>query len=56
MTEINWSELIKSKKSVVACDKYFYGNVIALYYDDIIIEGATIKSHEYIVPKSSRSL
>jgi uncharacterized protein with von Willebrand factor type A (vWA) domain len=39
----------------MACDKYFCGNVIAQYHDDIIIiiiEGATIKSHEYIVPKS----
>jgi hypothetical protein len=40
----------------MACDKYFCGNVITQYHDDIIIiiiiEGATIKSHEYIVPKS----
>ena len=37
----------------MACDKYFCGNVIAQYHDNIIIiEGATIKSHEYIVPKS----
>ena len=53
MTDIDWNELIQSKKSVMACDKYFCGNVIAQYHDDIIIiEGATIKSHEYIVPKS----
>ena len=52
MTGINWNELIQSKKSVMARDKYFCGNVIAQYHDDIIIEGATIKSHEYIVPKS----
>jgi hypothetical protein len=36
----------------MACDKYFYGNVIAQYHDNIIIEGAAIKSHEYIVLKS----
>ena len=36
----------------MACDKYFCGNVIAQYHDNIIIEGATIKSHGYIVPKS----
>jgi hypothetical protein len=53
VTEIDWDELIKAKKSVMACDKYFCGNVIAQYDDNIIIiEGATIKSHEYIVPKS----
>jgi hypothetical protein len=53
VTEIDWNELVQSKKSVMACDKYFCGNVIAQYHDDIIIiEGATIKSHEYIVPKS----
>jgi hypothetical protein len=53
VTEIDWNELIKLKKSVMACDKFFCGNVIAQYHDDIIIiEGATIKSHEYIVPKS----
>ena len=50
MTEIDWNELIKLKKSVTACDKFFCGNVIAQYHDDIIIiEGATIKSHEYII-------
>ena len=37
----------------MACDKHFCGNVMAEYNDKlIIIEGATIKSHEYIVPKS----
>ena len=36
----------------MACDKYFCGNVIAQYHDNIIIEGAIIKSHGYIVPKS----
>jgi hypothetical protein len=31
----------------------FCGKVIAQYHDKIIIiEGATIKSHEYIIPKS----
>jgi hypothetical protein len=53
MTEIDWNELIQSKKSVMASDKHSCGNVIAQYDDNIIIiEGATIKSHEYIVPKS----
>ena len=50
---IDWNELIQSKKSVMALDKHFCGNVIAQYDDNIIIiEGAIIKSHEYIVPKS----
>ena len=53
MTEIDWNELVKLKKSVMACDKYFCGNVMAQYHDNIIIiEGTTIKSHEYMVPKS----
>jgi hypothetical protein len=53
MTEIDWGELIKLKKSLTACDEYYRGNVIAQYHYDIkiIIEGATIKSHECIVPK-----
>ena len=54
MTEIDWNELVKLKKSVMACDKYFCGNVMAQYHDNIIIiEGTTIKSHEYMVPKSN---
>ena len=52
MAEIDWNELIGSKKSARACDKHSCGNVMAQYDDNIIIEGATIKSHEYIVPKS----
>ena len=52
MTEIDWNELIQSKRSVMASDRQFCGNVIAQYHDNIIIiEGATIKSHQYIVPK-----
>jgi len=53
MTEIDWNELIQSKKEVMACDKHSCGNVMAEYNDNIlVIEGTTIKSHEYIVPKS----
>ena len=52
MTEIDWNELIQSK-SVIAYDKRYCGNVMPEYDDKlIIIEGATIKSHEYIVQKS----
>lgn len=53
MVEIDWKELIRSKKEVRTCDKHSCGNVMAEYDDKlIIIEGATIKSHEFIVPKS----
>jgi hypothetical protein len=53
MTEIDWDKLIQSKKSVKGCDKHSCGNVMAEYDDNIIIiEGTTIKSHEFIVPKS----
>ncbi|MFL6318249.1 MAG: hypothetical protein ACJ72C_10495 [Nitrososphaeraceae archaeon] len=51
MAEIDWNELIGSKKSARACDKHSCGNVMAQYDDNIIIEGATIKSHEYISSK-----
>ena len=44
--------MIKLKKSVMACDKFSCGNVIAQYNDNIVLEGATIKPHEYIAPKS----
>jgi hypothetical protein len=51
---INWSHLIESKKGVKASDQKACGNVIAEYKDKlVIIEGASIKSHEYIVPKST---
>jgi hypothetical protein len=53
MSKIDWNELAQSKKEVMASDKHSCGNVMAEYTDNIIvIEGATIKSHEYIVPKS----
>ncbi|MFL6357492.1 MAG: hypothetical protein ACJ71C_13165 [Nitrososphaeraceae archaeon] len=46
MTGIDWNELIQLKKSVMACDNHFCGNVMAQYHDNIIIiEGSTIKSH-----------
>jgi hypothetical protein len=53
MAEIDWNELIQSKKEVRACDNHSCGNVMAEYdNNNIIIEGTTIKSHEFIVPKS----
>ena len=51
---INWLDLTESKKDVKASDQKPCGNVIAEYKDKlVIIEGASIKSHEYIVPKST---
>ena len=55
MAEIDWDDLIQSKKSVRACDEHSCGNVMAEYNDNIIVtEGATIKSHEYIVPNQKQ--
>ncbi len=51
---INWLYLIESKKDVKASDQKACGNVIAEYKDKlVIIEGESIKSHEYIIPKST---
>ena len=53
INQINWNELIWSRKEVKSSDQYVCGNVMAEYKDKIIIiEGDTIKSHEYIIPKS----
>ena len=53
-TMINWLDLTESKKDVKARDQKACGNVIAEYKDKlVIIEGGSIKSHEYIVPKST---
>ena len=50
---INWSHLTESKKDVKANDQKACGNVIAEYKDKlVIIEGESIISHEYIIPKS----
>lgn len=54
ITMINWSYLTASKKEVKDSNQKACGNVIAEYKDKIvIIEGVNIKSHEYIVPKST---
>jgi len=42
---IDWNDLTGSRKSVKDNHLRDCGNVI------VIIEGATIKSHEYIIPK-----
>jgi hypothetical protein len=49
---IDWNDLTGSRKSVKDNHLRDCGNVMAEYKDKIvIIEGATIKSHEYIIPK-----
>jgi len=51
---IDWSYLIELKKGVIANDQTACGNVIAEYKDKlVIVEGETVKFHEYIVPKST---
>jgi hypothetical protein len=51
---INWSRLTEAKKGVIASDQKSCGNVIAEYKDKlIIIEGESVKSHEYIISKST---
>ncbi|HET7391572.1 MAG TPA: hypothetical protein VFJ51_12165 [Nitrososphaeraceae archaeon] len=53
MNRKDWNELIRSRKKVKSSDHHICGNVMAEYKDKIIIiEGDTIKSHEYIIPKS----
>jgi hypothetical protein len=53
-TTINWSHLTESKKEVKASDQRNCGNIIAEYKDKlVIIEGTNMKSHEYIIPKST---
>jgi hypothetical protein len=48
MAEIDWNELIQSKKSVKACDNYPCGNVMAEYNGRCFNKITSI----YIVPKS----
>ena len=47
---LEWTNMVKKVKS---SDQCVCGNIMAEYKDKIIIiEGDTIKSHEYIIPKS----
>jgi len=53
MNQTDWNQLVESRKEVKSSDHHTCGNVMAEYNDKIIIiEGYTIKSHEYIIPKS----
>jgi hypothetical protein len=49
---INWDEIIKSNKEVVASDRKRCGNVIAQTEDDIIISEGLVNRHQFIMPKS----
>jgi hypothetical protein len=52
VNDIDWNDLTESRKSVKDNHLRNCGNVMAEYKDKIvIIEGATIKSHKYIIPK-----
>ena len=48
----DWSEIIKTRKSVRASDKIVCGNVIAEYKDNIIIMHGEFVSHQHMIPKS----
>jgi hypothetical protein len=52
MSCFDWDDLAKSKKVVKTKDERSCGNLMAEYKDSIIIIEGTIKSHEYVVPKS----
>jgi hypothetical protein len=53
-TIVNWSRLAEAKKGVLFSDQKTCDNVIAEYKDRlVIIEGDSVKSHEYIIPKST---
>ena len=56
MSSIDWVDLAKSQKVVKTKDERSCGNLMAEYKDNIIIIEGVIKSHEYMVPKSSDSL
>ncbi len=48
----DWESLTKSQKIVKTKDKRSCGNLMAEYKDNIIIIEGSIKSHEYMIPKS----
>jgi hypothetical protein len=49
---INWDEIIKSGKGVIASDRKRSGTVIAQTKDDVVISDGVIKRHQFIMPKS----
>jgi hypothetical protein len=49
---INWDEIIKSNKGVIASDRKRCGTIIAQTEDDIIISEGVVNRHQFIMPKS----
>jgi hypothetical protein len=53
MLTLDWDEITKNKNLVRSSDQRPCGNIIAEYKDNIfIIRGETIKSCEYMIPKT----
>jgi hypothetical protein len=52
MPSFDWDSLTKSQKIVKTKDERSCGNLMAEYKDNIIIIEGSIKSHEYMIPKS----
>jgi len=48
----DWESLTKSQKIVKTKDERSCGNLMAEYKDNIIIIEGSIKSHEFMIPKS----
>lgn len=52
MYGFDWDSLTKSQKIVKTKDERSCGNLMAEYKDNIIIIEGSIKSHEFMIPKS----
>ncbi|MGD9671888.1 MAG: hypothetical protein AB7U98_00240 [Candidatus Nitrosocosmicus sp.] len=52
MSNINFSELIVSKKGVILSDRQPAGNIIGERGDSIIVEKGVANEHIYLIPKS----
>jgi hypothetical protein len=51
---INWDEIIKSDKGVIASDRKRSGTVIAQTADDVVISDGVVKGHQFIMPMKSK--
>lgn len=52
MSNIDFSEPIKSKKGVITSDGEAFGNIIGERGESIIVEKGVVHDHVYVVPKS----
>ena len=52
MSNIDFSELIVSKKGVISSERQAIGNIIGEKDDSIIVEKDGMSEHIYLVPKS----